>query len=339
MQGKLLSTGISAVVLFASAASAAADDKKHTHINDATISFTFENDYFASDDFNYTNGSKASWLSGPRPPAGLAAFAAEHLLGMGPGAEARIGFGLGQSLYTPEHTLATAPLPGEHPYAAYLYGEYTTMVEENDRLTQLTAQVGMVGPSALGEDAQNFAHRLIGGVEAEGWDNQIGDELGIAITLDQRRRIGTSIGDGWIEIDMIPAYGVTVGNVQTDVHTSLTFRIGDNLAKDYGPVRVTPGLGGTAYFASVPGFSWHVFGGFEGRAVARSIFLDGRLFSDDIVTVDKHPLVGDAQAGVVLQYDRFQLSYIHVFRSSEFENSGGSDEFGALSFAMKLGKW
>ncbi|MEM9234322.1 MAG: lipid A deacylase LpxR family protein [Pseudomonadota bacterium] len=303
---------------------------------DGTISIVFENDFFASDDFNYTNGTKFSYLSGPKEPKGLARYAARQVLGMHTGPKARHGFGFGQSLYTPEDILESDPLPGQHPYAAFLYGYYTTMVSEDDRMTQLTVQAGIVGPSAYGEDVQNFVHEIFGGDEAQGWDNQIGDEFGLSVTLDKRRRFAASWGND-LAVDVIPSYGATVGNIRTDAHAGITLRLGENLADDFGPARVIPGLGGTSNFSRKSGLSWHAFGGVEGRVVAHNIFVDGSLFKDEIVTADSRTLVGDAQGGLVLQYGRFQLSYIHVFRSGEFENSGGSDEFGALSFAMKVG--
>lgn len=306
-----------------------------------TISLVFENDFFASDDFNYTNGSKLTYLSGVHEPEGISAFLAERLFDdyYPSNAYAWHGFGLGQSLYTPEDTLATAPLPDEHPYGAYLYGEYTSIVARRNQMTQFTAQIGIVGPSAQGETTQNLVHTIVGGEEAEGWDNQIGDELAIGLTLDRRRRIGMAFGQSDYSIDFIPGWGATVGNLRTDVHAGFTLRLGENLAYDYGPPRVLPGLRGTNYFSRKQGFSWHIFGGVEGRAVAYDIFVDGRLFADDIVTADRNPLVGDAQGGLVLQYGPVQVSYIHVFRSASFDKSQGSDEFGALSFALKMAEF
>lgn len=308
--------------------------------DDPTMAFVFENDWFASEDYNYTSGVKLTHLSGTREPEGLGRAIADQIFNLDmENAVAWRGFGIGQSLYTPKDTEATAPVPGQHPYAAFLYGEYTSIVASGNHLTQFTAEVGMVGESALGEEVQNFVHDANGGDEANGWDNQIGDELAIALTLDKRRRVGTSIGLYDIAVDVISGYGATVGNYRTDAHAALTFRVGDNLKNDYGPLRVLPGLGGTSYFAEREGFSWHFFTGVEGRAVAHSMVLDGSFLDEDDVTVESRDFVGDLQAGLVLQHGPLQVSYIHVYRSSEFKDSGGSDEFGALSFALKLKDW
>lgn len=305
----------------------------------ATVSLVFENDFFASDDFNYTNGSKLGYLSPPHDPKGIGRFVAQKIFGMtNQNAYAWHGFAIGQSLYTPEDILATEPLFDQHPYAAYLYGEYTTMVSQENTMTQLTVQLGMVGPSAYGEQTQNLAHDLLDGDKALGWDNQIGDELGLAVTLDRRYRVGMTLGDSDVDIDLLPGWGVTAGNVRTDAHAGMTVRIGENLKHDYGPPRVLPGLRGNSYFVAKPGLSWHAFAGVEGRVVAHDIVIDGSFLDDgDIVTQESQDFVGDIQGGLVLQYGRFQLSYIHVFRDGQFRNSGGSDEFGVLSFAMKTG--
>jgi hypothetical protein len=63
------------------------------------------------------------------------------------------------------------------------------------------------------------------------------------------------------------------------------------------------------------------------------IFLDGNSFRDSR-SVDKEPLVGDLQFGIVLTWRDMRLSYTHALRTREFETQGEADDFGAFSLSM-----
>jgi len=88
-------------------------------------------------------------------------------------------------------------------------------------------------------------------------------------------------------------------------------------------------------FAPPNEFARHLFGGFEGRAVARNIILDGNTFRDSR-SVDKEPLVGDLQWGVAPTWREARLCYAHVHRPREFKMQGGHDEFGAVGLSMSF---
>ena len=88
-----------------------------------------ENDkYFAGTDEHYTNGFKVSVLStdlasftgGPVP---LPVQRLARTLGglVPPGHAYKLGLSLGQNIYTPVDTSATAYQPNDRPYAAWLY--------------------------------------------------------------------------------------------------------------------------------------------------------------------------------------------------------------------------
>jgi hypothetical protein len=299
-----------------------------------TWTFILENDSFGGTDRNYTNGVRLAWLSGTREPDRIARFLA-RLVGAGENAVVRRGFALGQSIYTPADIDATEPLDDQHPYAGFLYGEYTALLEAAG-VHQLTLQLGVVGPSALGEEVQNSFHDLIGGEEAEGWDNQIGDTPAISLAYDRQfRALATSEPLG-LGFDLVPSFGATVGTVQTNARLGLTARVGNDLRQDYGPPRIRPSLAGSGYFTPRGGFGWYVFAGVQGRAVAHDVTLDGRLFRDDEVTVDSKPLVGDVQAGVAVQVGAAQLAYTYVIRTEEFDGQDGNQQFGAVSLSVKF---
>lgn len=330
--------GIAAISALLASPPVAAQEAPYRSVDDAlaTWSFVVENDYFANTDRNYTNGLRISYVSGAKKPKGLSKFCAEEIIGAGGNAGIRRGFAVGQSIFTPRNTQAVEPLPNQHPYAGWLYGEYSVVVERPRSIDQITVQLGVVGPAAGGEWVQNHWHRLINGARVNGWDNQIGDEPGVVVSYDRMIRLGRSIGDGDYSVDVSPTYGISLGNIETQGRLGLMFRIGDHLGNDYGPPRVRPSLAGGGFFSSADAFSWYLFGGAEGRAVAHSIFLDGSLFRDGDPHVSSKALVGDFQGGLVMQFRRVQIAYTYVLRTREFEGQQGPQKFAAISLSAKF---
>jgi len=140
-----------------------------------TFSFTLDNDLFGGSDRYYTNGVRLAWRSPAYAPpgwiAGVGRFGAPLLP---PAGERRWGLALGQSLYTPEDLSRADPDPDDQPYAAWLYGAFNLSSATAASLSRLEVQLGVIGPAALGEQAQNTVHRINRGREAQGWDAQLG---------------------------------------------------------------------------------------------------------------------------------------------------------------------
>lgn len=303
---------------------------------DGTLSFVWENDYFARTDRNYTNGLRLAYLSAPRPLEGLPERLARALFGADEDSVVRRGFAIGHSIFTPDDTDAVSAPADQHPYAGWLYGEYSSVIEHDAHIDQISLQLGVVGPSAGGEQVQNRWHRLFGGDTAKGWDDQIDDELGVALSYDRTFRRIAEIGSGGRQIDVTPTFGATVGNVRVNARAGMTVRYGQDLRNDYGPPRIRPSLAGGGYFAPRNAFSWYVFAGAEARLVAHSIFLDGSLFRDDDPSVGSRTFVGDLQAGLALQFRRVQVAYTQVVRTQEFDAQVNRHRFGAISVSAKF---
>jgi hypothetical protein len=295
-----------------------------------TVSFTIENDAIADQDWNYTSGLLVSFVSAPGNYGGVTRFIADKVLFAGENDRVRYGYALGQSIYTPDELNSPVPLLDQHPFAGWLYAEYSVFVQRPSSSDRLALQMGVVGPSAGGEWLQDAYHSYRGFSPTNGWRYQLSDEFATALFYEHRgaNLLRTSLFG--LETDLVPSWGASVGNVRVDANAGLTFRLGSRLPKDSGPPRVRPGLGGAGFFDSEPGISWYIFAGVEGRAVARDIFLDGNTFNES-ARVDKNPFVGDAQAGFVLQRGDAQLAFTFVQRSPEFETQGEAQRFGSLS--------
>jgi lipid A 3-O-deacylase len=321
------------------------------------LTIQVENDWFggpSNKDRHYSTGLRANWMSPTLydAPEWLQNFTdlPESILGfldprVAGHIKRRYGVSVGQSLYTPDNTEATALLKDERPYAAWLYVgltlqtlRYDTSKPQMDAIRQDTWQldVGVVGPAAFGEEVQNNFHKLIGVDKNRGWDNQLHNEPGINLTFERKWRIGRAVLlDDPIKLrsDIVPMIGMSLGNVNTYAAAGAIVRIGQDLGNDFGPPRIRPSLPGSETFDLEDPFGWYIFAGFEGSAVARNIALDGNTFRDSH-SVDKNIFVADFMAGAAVFMGRTRLAYTHVLRTKEYKGQKGMDNYGALTFSV-----
>jgi hypothetical protein len=301
-----------------------------------TLSLVLENDLFYNIDRHYTSGVRLVWVPDREAKTPVWALTAASLVPWFPNkGVVRPGYALGQSMFTPSDITIADPPEEERPYAGWLYGTISLGVESGRQLDQLGITLGMVGPSSMAEESQKFVHKVIDSDEPKGWDTQLHDEPGIVITYQRSWRALAAKTFLKNELDFSPHVGGALGNVFTYANTGITMRYGRRLPNDYGPPRIQPGLPGTTDFSPISDFGWYLFAGIDGRLVLRNIFLDGNTFRDSR-SVDKFPLVGDLQFGVVLDWPAIRLSYTHVLRTREYQSQNDADDFGAISLSAKF---
>jgi hypothetical protein len=122
--------------------------------------------------------------------------------------------------------------------------------------------------------------------------------------------------------------------LRTEARIGVTFRVGGGLENDFGPPRIRPALAGGGLTVEQPGARVYGFAGVYGRAVGRNLFLDGNTFEDG-PSVERKPLVGEVQAGLVLQFRGLQFSYTFVRRTEEFQTQTEPQQFGAFAIAHR----
>lgn len=294
-----------------------------------------ENDAFgAKTDKNYTNGLKLHYRADPGWTPDFARGVARDFLGADPRTEVFTTWSLGQSMYTPDDTKTALPLPDQHPYAGWLYGEMGIHAEDDRSLTSITLNLGIVGPSSLAKEAQTFWHDVFDFGDPKGWDNQLRDEFGAILSLERRWQLQTETMFGF-ETDLIPMAGLSVGNVLTEAQAGIQWRIGESLERDWGAVRVRPGNAGPGARSVEGAPSWQVWVGAQARASAVNIFVEGNTVKQSL-GVDKYPLVYDIEAGASVRFWGVITSFTYVVRSEEFRGQDGSQNFGVISLTAEL---
>lgn len=301
-----------------------------------SFSLSYDNDLFARTDRYYTSGLQLNWRSASEQPPAWLAWVSDSAGFLFPrGGAPRWGLSAGQSIFTPNDIRRRNPDPADRPYAGWLYGAVSLVSSTATELGGVELQIGIVGPSALGRQAQNGVHRLRDLAPAEGWSYQLKDEVGVNLILARQWRINQELGFGGLALGLVPSATASLGNVMTYAGAGLVLRLGNNLTADFGPPRTRPGISGSAFFEPVEGFGWYVFAGVEGRAVAHNIFLDGNSFQGSR-SVERIPGVGDASLGAVAMWGRVRLTASYTFRSREFEAQPQAAQFGSVSMSMRF---
>jgi hypothetical protein len=298
-----------------------------------TFTFTYENDLLAGTDRYYTSGVQAAWRSAPYAPPAWLVDGPGIVLPSGGGL--RWGLAFGQNIFTPEDTTLRDPNPNDRPYAGWLYGAISLSSTTPTAYGSIELQLGIVGPSALGEETQNGVHALLNIREAYGWNYQINDEPGVNLVLARQWRFNSDPIWDDVAVGFVPTVTASVGNVQTYASAGLMVRAGNDLTADFGPPRMRPSVAGSAFYEPVQRWGWYVFAGFDARAVARDIFLDGNTWSDSR-SVDKETLVGEASAGFAVFTPVGRVTFSYAARTREFQTQRESAQFGSISLSVQF---
>ena len=285
-----------------------------------------ENDSFgAGTDRYYTNGFKiGGGIKADSMVESVWQKPAEQILRQVSSVADNLQFGLflGQNMYTPRRITQGTPQPLDRPWAGWMYIGGVAQGVVGNRLHTVELDIGVVGPLAQGKLVQTEWHKLVGADAPQGWHNQLKNEPGVLLAYVGKWRYGPETG-----VQVVPHFGVTLGNVMTLARAGGVVRIGQHM-RGFGPDTIEPG--GAMLQRDPDGQSskwdWNIFAGVDARMVARNIFLDGNTFRNG-PSVEKKPYVYDLKAGLSVRVAPVHISITKIRRSEEFSTiAGGSGQ-------------
>jgi len=298
---------------------------------------TFENDADVRTDRGYTEGAQLSmlmhredvndsWFQIPL----MAKYQRNHF----------VSFSIAQQMFTPEDLNATEPVPGDRPYAGWLYAQVGLHQSTCENLDSLSLKLGIVGQHAYMENVQKFIHWLIGSPEPKGWENQIGSKVGIQ--LDYQHKWRYLPPDLWVfESDFIPYVSGELGNISIKASVGASWRVGYNIPHDFGDSPIDEyGDNGVptsvrVKYAHKSKWSYYFNFGVGGSYVLYDIFLDGRTLNGDEF-VHKYSTRAFGNYGASLRYGNFALSYIRTHYTPEYTTQEEPSSFGSLLFVYRF---
>ena len=262
-----------------------------------------------------------------------------------PNNEIWLRYGLAQQFFTPDDITIPTIQPDDRPYAGWLSTSLDIVNETviandsgntngNDMRyrNSVGLRVGIVGPSSLGEDLQKLWHKVCDCKDPQGWDLQLGDELGFTYSLGHDRQlIRNDISDRW-SYDVIGSAQAAIGNIYSGAELGGTVRLGYNLGAKWGS-RTMADIGyDDSGFDSNSGF--FLFAGLTGRYVARDIFVDGNTWRDSH-SVDRTPFVSDQMFGMGIHWKQLELRLTMTRRTNQYRSQAGPVRFGSVVLVWK----
>lgn len=318
-----------------------------------------DNDLFADTDRDYTNGARMSWISSNRDIKDLGSVQRmlrrlsgdadsfgvfQKVTGFEDPADIQYnyGFSLTQLMFTPESAAPYVQPAGERRYAGWLALGFSLHAKDDRVLNSVEFLIGTTGSNSLAENSQDFVHSTRDIGKFNGWDYQIPGEITADLSFVQKRRSDLLKRDhGVIRMDGLTEWGGRLGSFRTSAHLGGFFRAGYNLPPDFSDPRLSETAYSNLYFDSDDPYvgHWSVYAlfGATGRAVAHDATLDGPLFDDFKTGNDREPFVAEVFCGGGLRYRQVELSYVHTWRSQEYEEQrGGVADFGSVALRLRF---
>lgn len=313
-----------------------------------TLKIFFENDLFGDTDKYYTNAVQLTWLSGDlkqykddiRLPEWTFPIIKRIPFSDVSDSTHNVGIVLGQHIYTPADIQSTLLQEQDRPYAGWLFFGLALHSKTDTVLDTVEVLLGVVGPQAYAEFAQNKVHELRDIPTAKGWDHQLENEPTLQFSWQRKWRIFREQLVDKFDYDLITHAGFSLGNVRISGMAGGEFRFGYHLPMDFGSDTIragagvsTPAIGRTQ--EGKKSFGCHLFAGSQVEAVGHDIFLDGNTFRTS-PSVKKENIIADLSAGLALNFDRYKFTYRHVYRTKQFTNQKQDQIIGSLTFTLSF---
>jgi len=223
----------------------------------------------------------------------------------------------------------------DRPFTAYLFaGMALNFLYKNENALKLDAELGTIGPAALGEQAQDGFHNFFGLYKPRGWPYQLRNAPGINLRGDYKMFLYRNSGN-WFDMAFNPT--AWLGNTFTGASAGMQFRFG-HFGKFYQSTitnsRVSSDAGEQQihefYFFTTPQINY----------VAYDATIEGGLGLSDKgpVTFGIYHYVYQQQFGLEFASARWSANYIAYVRSREVKSTALADQWASISVAYRFGK-
>ena len=255
-----------------------------------------------------------------------------------------IEFEFGQRIYNSYTASARRPQPDpfvfkrydiDRPFTAYLYaGAALNLLYKNENALRLDAEIGTIGPAALGEQVQTDFHNYFGLYKARGWPYQLKNAPGINFKGDYKMLLYRNRGN-WFDMAFNPT--AWLGNTFTGASVGMQFRFG-HFGKFYASTITNSRVSRDAseqqthefYFFTAPQVNY----------VAYDATIEGGLGLSDKgpITFGIYHYVYQQQFGLEFASARWSANYIAYVRTREVKSTALGDQWASISLAYRFGK-
>ncbi|MBL7110717.1 MAG: lipid A deacylase LpxR family protein [Bacteroidales bacterium] len=274
-----------------------------------------ENDIFNYTDRFYTNGIRFSFVA----PGLRHNLLAKLLIPYWNRGINYYGLSIVQNMYTPSTTKIGGIIEGDRPYAAYLYIGSFKITTDARNMVRLSSeiQIGIIGPSSMGEYVQRKFHTTIpSNNEPLGWEFQIQDDFLLNYLAHVEKGIVSIPG-----LDFLIHGSGSLGTVYTNIAGGTYIRTGWFNSYFMNLFFSKRSLNRSRNARNI---QFYFFADFTGKLIGYDATLQGGLFnraSPYTIPLNKlNRLMFTGSGGVVFSYGGIQIKGEQFLLSPEFDN-------------------
>jgi hypothetical protein len=250
-----------------------------------------------------------------------------------------LGFEAGQKLFNPytgniKIEGYDRPQVIDRPFAAYLYvGSTLNLLYNNESNLKIGAQIGVIGPNALGKQTQDFVHDNFGFYHPNGWEYQINNELQLNLSFEYNQLI---LRRGWFDASFT-SYA-NLGNGFTGAGIGPLLRIG-NLNQLFNSIstasvstqntKIKPLQKNELFFYYKPLINYVIY----------DATIQGGLFDNGgglEVTKTIEPFVVSQKIGLAFNTNRFIFDTAVIFHTKDDKEMTYSQQWLSISLMYRL---
>lgn len=287
--------------------------------SDKYIRGNYENDFFTSSDYDYSQGVSFEWVD----PA-FKQNPVNFILIMPKSNSIRYGLSMEHLVYTPK-TLDTYEIQyGQRPFAATFMIKSFIIATDTINKSRLSTSfsIGLIGQGAGGGNMQKVIHRITGSETPNGWYYQIQNDFIVNYDLNYEKQLLRA--DDYFVLNA--SGGIKLGSLFTNASLGLNASIGI----------INPS------FTSAKNnkkFQLYVYSQSILNAIGYDATLQGGLFNRNspytISQNDIERLTLHYTMGIVLQFSRFYLEYAQTFLTREIRTANAHN-WGSIRIGYKL---
>ncbi len=239
----------------------------------------------------------------------------------------------GQEMYNPKSGYAPLPTLHDRPFAAYLYGGIgANFYYSNESVWRFSLKGGTVGPDALGEDAQQLLHRLVGFYQIKGWEYQIVNEKTLNASVNFAKKLYRGPG---AQMDLSLDTYLNAGTTFNGAGVGILFRAGN----------VNPLYQSASFHSRLSNRKEGLAPAIESFFYLRPQFhyvmydatVSGSLFDrKSPIVFDTKPLVFAQQIGYNFSSSRFTIDFSLLFKSKEIKSKALPHQYGTIALFYRF---
>ncbi|PST81727.1 DUF2219 domain-containing protein [Pedobacter yulinensis] len=251
------------------------------------------------------------------------------------GLEKRIWeFSAGQGMYNPISGYSPEAGQQDRPFAGYLFaGAALNQLYSNESALKLAVQAGVIGPAALGREAQELLHRIVGFYEIRGWEYQVREDLALNFSASYNRLIfRPAEGD----FDLSAEGYANVGTAFSGAGAAAVFRLG-RINQFFHSAYLQASASNAPKQKALHASEFFLYVKPQLNLVAYDATIQGGMFNrDSPVTFGAKPFVFVQQLGLNYSSQRFTIDFGLTFKSKEVKSTARPHQYGSVSMYYRF---